>query len=144
MLKKTSNFLFSSIVGLILISFAVFCHSQQKIETDEPIVTICWDSPDASDTSASYSVFWRNLTGDTAWKSIGVTDSTFIEVEKGTKKEVIFGVRFITGGDESPLHTSMDSNSCILHQGCGSVCDSIGSWYLDWSVPKPALIRVFW
>ena len=124
----------------VLILFCL-CSSQHQIVTESSQVTVCWDMPD---TGGSYSVFWRNYSGvDTTWKALGVVDTNFIIVDKGTKKEVIFGVRWLIDGDESDMHTSLDTTACFIADSCMAACDSTYSWYLDWNIAKPTAIKVF-
>lgn len=126
---------------MVIIALACACASQTKITTDSTTTTLCWTG--TTDTAASYILYYRDYVGsDTSWKVIGTTKKQEYTLTKGSRRQVVFGVRCVLYYDTSEMHLTTDSTACLDRSACGLACAIPGGWFLDWKLRRPHGIKV--
>ena len=123
-------------LALLLCSFVVV-FSQKELTTENSQVKLCWQG--LANDSAYYILYYYNLSEPApVWKQFTSTRDSSIIIDKIGQQQVVFGVQTVLFNDSSEIHSSLDTNACLIGVDCVN-CDSTGAWYLSWKtkIKKP-------
>lgn len=121
-------------VTYLLLLLITVAFSQTELTTENTQVKLCWEG--LAEDSAYYNLYYYNLSEPApVWKPFTSTRDSSIIIDKIGQQQVVFGVQTVLFGDSSEIHSSLDTNACLVSVDCSS-CDSTGAWYLKWKKPK--------